>query len=598
MPTLDYIVTPVAATAHRFRVVLQTEVEAGAPVELALPSWIPGSYVIRDFARHLLSIAAESDGEPVAVTAVDRQRWRCTPTGRTLTVTCEFYARDESVRAAFLDDTRAFFNFTSLALRPAGREHEACRVTLEAPPGIDSWQVVTTLPAESTDSRGFGVYAAENYWALIDQPVAMGAAVEYVRFEVRGVPHAFVLLGSHDADTQRLAADLAAACEAQAAVFDELPAREYLFFAQVTPSGFGGLEHRESSVLQVARDALPARIAPANGEATRSSAYETLLGLCSHEYFHLWNVKRIRPAAVAASDLQSEAYFRDLWAYEGVTSYYDDLGLVRAGLISEQGYLDRLATLATRIDRTPGRHRQSLAQSSFDAWLKFYRPDENTPNAVISYYGKGAQFALGLDLKLRVETEGALSLDDVMRELWQRHGRHDDPVPEHGLATLAAELSGLDLSAFVEAHLETTIDAPWADWLRYFGIEAVFAPASDDAAVVQGRLGLRAASDAQPRVAHVFDDGPAQAAGISPQDRLVALDGIEVVGTTLATRLRRYPAGAVVRVHLLRGDELLQRDVTLAGAGAGEWKLRIDSHADTAAQARRANWLGRANAPA
>ncbi|MES1949153.1 peptidase M61 domain-containing protein [Salinisphaera sp. C84B14] len=598
MPTLDYIVAPVAATAHRFRVVLHTEVEAGAPVELALPSWIPGSYVIRDFARHLLSIAAESDGEALAVTAMDRQRWRCRPTGNTLTVVCEFYARDESVRAAFLDDTRAFFNFTSLALRPVGREQDPCRVTLEAPTGIDNWQVVTTLPAQATDSRGFGVYAADNYWALIDQPVAMGAAVEYVRFEVRGVPHAFVLLGSHDADTQRLAADLAAACEAQAAVFDELPAREYLFFAQVTPSGFGGLEHRESSVLQVARDALPARIAPDNGEATRSSAYETLLGLCSHEYFHLWNVKRIRPAAVATSDLQSEAYFRDLWAYEGVTSYYDDLGLVRAGLISEQGYLDRLATLATRIDRTPGRHRQSLAQSSFDAWLKFYRPDENTPNAVISYYGKGAQFALGLDLKLRVETEGALSLDKVMRELWQRNGRRDEPVPEHGLAQLAAELSGLDLSEFVEAHLETTIDAPWADWLRYFGIEAICAPASDDAAVVHGRLGLRASSDAQPRVAHVFDDGPAQAAGISPQDRLVALDGIEIVGTTLATRLRRYPGGAVVRLHLLRGDELLQRDVTLAAAAAGEWTLRIDSDADAAAQARRANWLCRANAPA
>jgi predicted metalloprotease with PDZ domain len=301
---------------------------------------------------------------------------------------------------------------------------------------------------------------------------------------------------------------------------------------------------------------------------------------------------------VVANDLQSEAYFRDLWAYEGVTSYYDDLGLVRAGLISEQGYLDRLATLATRIDRTPGRHRQSLAQSSFDAWLKFYRPDENTPNAVISYYGKGAQFALGLDLKLRVETDGALSLDDVMRELWQRNGRHDDPVPEHGLATLAAELSGLDLSVFVEDHLETTIDAPWADWLRYFGIDAVFAPATDDAAIVHGRLGLRVGNEAQPRVTHVFDDDPAQAAGVSPQDRVVAIDGIEVVGKTLATRLRRYPAGAVIRLHLLRGDELLLREVTLAGVAAGEWKLRIDSHADPAAHARRANWLHRANAAA
>jgi len=587
---LEYIVTPVDAAAHRFRVEMRARVRAGRPLRLNLATWIPGSYVIRDFARHLLSIAASSDGETVAVRSITRHAWECTPGGSELTVVCEFYARDESVRAAFLDDTRAFFNFTSLALRPAGREDAGCRVTLEPPSGIGDWQVATTLPAVEIDSRGYGVYETDSYWALIDQPVAMGTAIEHVRFEVRGVPHAFVLLGSHDADTQRLAADLAAVCEAQAAVFDELPAREYLFLAQITANGFGGLEHRESSVLQVPRSALPSRGPAANGESVRSEAYETLLGLCSHEYFHLWNVKRIRPQAVAENDLQSEAYFRDLWAYEGVTSYFDDLGLVRAGLISEQGYLDRLATLATRIDRTPGRHRQSLSQSSFDAWLKFYRPDENTPNAVISYYGKGAQFALGLDLKLRVETDGAVSLDDVMRRAWQTHGRDDRPVPEHGLARIAADLSGLDLDVFVESHLETIIDAPWADWLGYFGIDAMFAPGKDDEAVLRGRLGVRIAGGVQPRISHVFDDTPAQVAGLSPQDRLVAIDGIEI-GANLAGQLRRYPAGAVVAVHLFRSDELLLRHVTLGAAAAGEWKLRIDENADSAAHARRASWL-------
>ncbi|MES1928589.1 protease with the C-terminal PDZ domain [Salinisphaera dokdonensis CL-ES53] len=594
MPTLDYIVTPVDAAAHRFRVVLQTDVVPGDTIELALPSWIPGSYVIRDFARHMLSIAAESGGEAIYVQPIDRQRWQCTPGSDHLTVACEFYARDESVRAAFLDDTRGFFNFTSLALRPTGRENDVCRVTLDPPSGISDWQVATTLPAVDVDSRGFGGYEAESYWALIDQPVAMGNAIEYVRFQVRGVPHAFVLLGSHDADTQRLAADLAAVCEAQAAVFDELPAREYLFLAQITANGFGGLEHCESSVLQVPRAALPSRVPAANGESVRSEAYETLLGLCSHEYFHLWNVKRIRPQAVAENDLQSEAYFRDLWAYEGVTSYFDDLGLVRAGLISEQGYLDRLATLATRIDRTPGRHRQSLSQSSFDAWLKFYRPDENTPNAVISYYGKGAQFALGLDLKLRVETDGAVSLDDVMRRAWEVHGREDRPVPEHGLAAIAAEASGLDLDIFTESYLETIIDAPWADWLGYFGIDAMFAPGKDDEAALRGRFGVRTGAGAQPRVSHVFDDTPAQTAGISPQDRLVAIDGIEV-GANLVGQLRRYPAGAVVAVHLFRSDELLVRHVTLGRAAAGEWKLRIDENADSAAHARRARWLKNAH---
>lgn len=596
MATLEYIITPDDAAAHRFRVVMHAPVAAGAPVEFALPTWIPGSYVVRDFARHLLSITAESDGVALAVEALDRSRWRSRPAGSQLTVTCEFYARDTSVRAAFLDDERAFFNFTSLAVRPLGAEDAACRVTLEAPRGLDGWRVETTLEAEDCDAAGFGRYRAQSYWSLIDQPVAMGAAIERVPFEVRDVPHAFVLLGRHEADTQRLARDLHAVCEQQAAVFDALPAREYRFLAQITAGGYGGLEHRESSVLQIARDALPSRVSGEGEGERRARAYETLLGLCSHEYFHLWNVKRIRPRAVAESDLQSEAYFRDLWAYEGVTSYYDDLALVRAGLIREQAYLDRLATLATRIDRAPGRHRQTLTESSFDAWLKFYRPDENTPNAVVSYYGKGAQFALALDLKLRVETDEAVSLDTVMRRAWQAYGQYDRPVPEHGLAVIAAEVSGLDLDAFVARHLETTADVPWAQWLGHFGIRAAFAPATDDTAILQGRLGLSLDAAPLPRIGHVFDGGAAQRAGLSPDDRLVAVDGIEATAT-LAQRLQRYPGGAVLPVHLLRGDELRVRHVTLGAEAAGEWKLRVDDRADDAAHARRARWLKHAQLP-
>lgn len=588
MATLDYVVTPVNAAAHRFRVEMRTRVVPGAQVQLQLPCWIPGSYVIRDFARHLLSITAESGDQPVALRSVDRQCWECTPGGGDLTVRCEFYARDPSVRTAFLDDRRGFLNFTSLCLRPVGRETDACRVRLDPPPGINHWTLVTTLTAQAVDGQGFGRYHADDYWALIDHPVAMGEAVDRVAFEVRGVPHAFVLLGGHDADTRRLATDLAAVCAAQSAVFDTLPAREYLFLAQITGGGYGGLEHRESSVLQVPRHSLPS---PAIAPGTRrDEAYETLLGLCSHEYFHLWNVKRIRPEAVANSDLSTEAYFRDLWAYEGVTSYYDDLGLVRAGLIDEAGYLDRLAKLATRIDRGPGRRRQSLAQSSFDAWLKFYRPDENTPNAVVSYYGKGAQLALALDLKLRVETDEAVSLDDVMRRLWREHGEHDTPVSEGGLARTAAEISGLELAGFFERHLETVADAPWAEWLGHFGICATPRPADDDEGRLLGRLGLRLSANSLPTVAQVLDDSPAQVAGLSPGDRLVAFDGLEA-GPDLAARLLRYPAGARVRVHLFRDSELLAREVELAAQSALEWHLCIDAAADARAHARRKRWL-------
>lgn len=590
MQVIRYTITPAEPRAHRFRVRLTTELprDSSGRLRLYLPTWIPGSYVVRDFARNLLSISAARDGQPLAVTPVDRQSWQCAAAPGALEVVCEFYARDESVRAAFLDDLRGFFNPTSLCLRIEGMEAARCDVRLDMPEGYGSWQVVTTLPAQSVEDNGFGAYSAESYWALIDHPVAMGRAVRRVDFQVAGVPHALVLLGAvNDVDTRRLAEDLAVVCDAQASVFGELPVERYLFMALVVPRGYGGIEHRDCSVLQVAREGLPR---PHDSE--RGKAYETLLGLCSHEYFHLWNVKRIRPAAVAGSDLATEAYFNDLWAYEGVTSYYDDLALVRAGVLPADKYLGRLARLATRIDCAPGEQRQSLAESSFDAWLKFYRPDENTPNAVVSYYGKGALLALALDLKLRSETEGRVSMDDVMEAAWDRYGDTDTPVPDGGLERIAAEVSGLELDAFFDRHVRGTARAPWAEYLGAFGITARQEEAEDDHAVVLGRLGLILDTDGPlPRVRHALDDGPAQRSGIAPGDRLVALNGLDP-GGNVAAHLRRLAPGGVLRLHLFRDDALVVRDVTSGYSAVMEWHLTIDAEADAEARRRRAAWLG------
>ena len=599
MSRLVYHVQPADPAAHRFAVTLTFQATPDRPLGLNLATWIPGSYVQRDFARHLLSITVHAGGVPCPVVATTHSRWEITPQAPDVAVECVFYARDASVRAAFLDDMRGFFNFTSLALWPDGMRDRPVDITLAAPPTGTDWQLVTTLAPALDDmpASGFGRYQAPNWDTLIDHPVAMGDAIESVDFTVRGVAHNFVLLGEHDADTAQLASDLAAICEAQASVFDALPATQYRFFAHLVSRGYGGLEHRESSVLEVARDALPSAARPVATHG-RSAAYETLLGLASHEYFHLWNVKRIRPAAVAASDLSAPAYFRDLWAYEGITSYFDDLALVRAGILDETAYLERLAKLGTRIAATPGRARQSLAESSFDAWLKFYRPDENTPNAVVSYYGKGAQLALALDLKLRLASQGTLDLDAVMRCAWQRFGATDTPMGDNALVDLVAELAeehalaGADIRAFLEYFIHTPGDIPWADDLAAFGIRAECEPASEEVSVLQGRLGLARRETVGGAVTHVFDDGPAQDSGVSPGDRLIAIDGLEA-GAQLADRLARYPAGARLRLHLFRDDRLIERSVVIEDNGAMSWSLSVDPDSEPAARARRRAWLAR-----
>lgn len=585
---IEYRLEPSEPRAHRFTVSCTVARPDPAGQAFSLPAWIPGSYVIRDFARNLHEVSAEAGGEPVAVSRRDKQTWVCAPCDGPLTVRYRVQALDTSVRAAYLDHRRGFFNGTSVFLRPHAHESALCRVEIAPPVDVPGrWRVATTLPEHDIDTEGFGAYLAPDYAELIDHPVAMGAAVEHVEFEVAGVPHAFVLLGDAVCDRARLSADLAAVCRAQASFFGELPVARYLFLAQLGGNGYGGLEHRDCSVLSVPRHALPA-----GDTERRGDAYLNLLALCSHEYFHLWNVKRIRPQSVADSDLAVEAHFEDLWAYEGVTSYCDELALVRAGLLTPAAYLERLARSATRLERTPGRRRQSLAESSFDAWTKFYRPDANTLNAVVSYYNKGALVSLCLDLRLRAASGGEVDLGTVMRVAWERYGRSGTPVPEHGLEALAAEVSGLDLDDFFVRYVHGTADPPLAETLGAFGVHCERRPASDPGEAMQAALGLRLAPGDSDRVLHVFDDSPAQAAGVCPDDRLVALAGLAVNAETLAARLRPHPPGTILPLHVLRGEELLCLELTAAAPPADTWRFTLDPDADDEALVRRRAWFG------
>jgi len=588
-----YRIAPLDAHAHLYEVAVTVDAPDRAGQRFSLPTWIPGSYLIREFARHFVAVRADAGGTPVALAKTAKNEWQAAPCAGPLTLTAHVYAFDLSVRAAYLDATRGYFNGPCVFLCPAGRERAPCVVDIAQPQdaAFAGWRVATTLPRAGAPPYGFGLYAAADYDELIDHPVTTGR-FELAHFEAGGVPHDIAISGRHAADLPRLAADLARVCQWQIDLFGGAPFPRYLFEVVAVGDGYGGLEHRSSTSLVCRRDELPHA-----GAEGITDEYLNFLGLASHEYFHAWNVKRIKPAAFTPYDLARENYTRQLWAFEGITSYYDDLALARSGLIPPARYLELLGRTVTTVLRTPGRHAQSVAESSFDAWIKYYRQDENSGNAIVSYYAKGALVGCALDLTLR--RDGRASLDDLMRALWERYGRRDVGVPEDGIAALASELAGRDLTDFFARYVDGTEDPPLPELLASFGV-AFHVRAAADAKDRGGKpgsgtpprctLGLRAGADR--KLAFVQRDGPAARAGLSAGDTLVAVGGLKATPERIAAVLAQRAPGDVVEVHAFRRDEFMTFAVTPAPAPDDTCWLTLAADAAPEALARRRGWLG------
>ena len=596
-----YSIRPADPAAHLFEVRLTVARPDAAGQQFAMAAWIPGSYMVRDYARHVVAARAESDGRDVELVKEDKSRWRAAPVDRELTLVLEVYAHDESVRGAHLDMTHAFFNGTCVFPAVVGQEDGACELDILPPekPVGRNWRVATAMARSDAERYGFGRYRAANYDELIDHPVEIGE-LTIGEFEANGVPHAIAIRGNTRVDMGRLVHDLQSICEQHMSLLG-VPADldRYLFLLNAPGAGYGGLEHRWSSANICARDHLPAR-----GDEGVSDEYRTLLGLLSHEYFHLWNVKRMKPAAFTPYDLSREVHTNLLWVFEGVTSYYDDLALVRSGLIDVDSYLELLGRTITRVQRGAGRRRQSIAESSFDAWTKFYKQDANAANAIVSYYAKGSLVALSIDLKLRSETDGKVSLDDVMRVAWQRWGETGDGVPEDGFEKLCAEVSGLDVEDFLDAAVRGTGELPLETLLASLGVSYNLrrsvggkdkgGKAVGDKVPPEVWLGADLGSnDGRSTFAVVHNDGPAERAGISPGDELVAVDGLRVNPAGAEARTRRYKPGDKSRITVFRGDELMTLQLRWEEAPTDTCYLTVDEHADEAAIARRAAWLGR-----
>ena len=592
MASVNYTIFPVQPNAHLYLVRCQILAPALRGQILRMPNWIPGSYMIRDFARHITTIRAYCRGVEVSLTKLDKCRWQAPPNCAELMVEYTVYAWDLSVRTAHLDASHGYFNGSSVFLVVEGCEQVPCTLQIQAPThaGGATWKVATSMPAQEVDARGFGKYCSTGYFDLIDHPVEMSDFARH-GFKACGVEHELILTGRYRTDAARLCADLSKICTQHIQLFGEpAPFDRYLFLVMVVDDGYGGLEHRYSTSLLVSRKTLPVP-----GTTEISDDYLQFLGLCSHEYFHAWNVTRIRPRALALADLDREVHTPLLWAFEGITSYYDDLALVRSGLISAERYTRVLAKTISRVAQNPGRRLQSVGDSSFDAWTKFYLQGENAPNAIVSYYAKGSLVALALDLQLRRSSAGAHSLDDFMRTLWCRYGRGtaaEQGLVEADIEKLASDLAACDLSDFFDRFVRGVEELPLATLLPEVGVALSWralegersenedasaeeggcsdaSPSESPCVAMAGRTpysqGLRLApSDGFSRVRQVLAESASECAGLAAEDLLLAVDGLRIRPDNFADIVGRYSVGEQVELSVFRRDQLLQLALRLA----------------------------------
>ena len=480
---------------------------------LQLPVWIPGSYLVREFAKQVLQVRAVQKGQSLIVQQTDKATWQIEATpGQALVVSYVVHAFDNSVRTAWLDAQRGFFNPTSLCLRVWGQTDLPHVLELPAVHACPHWRVATSLRALKTNAQGFGRYTAANYDELADAPVEMSDFWSG-HFTSKGVPHRVVITGAAPSlDGTRLLADMQAICDTEIAFWHgrgKAAHSHYVFLINAVADGYGGLEHQYSTALLCKRDDLP-RV----GDTSTSEAYVGLLGLISHEYFHTWNVKRLRPAAFERYDYSQENYTDLLWFFEGFTSYYDDVLLCRAELISPAVYLKLLGKTINQVWQTPGRKRHSAAQSSFEAWTKYYRADANSANLTVSYYTKGALIGLCLDLSLR---QSGHSLDEVMRGLWKRCKA--GPMTEQDLLAVLKDTTGRSWQREIKAWVHGTSELPVLALLQAQGVNVL-----EDVAPMAQQLGLRVQENHAVQVQTVLNGGAAEAAGFAPGDEWLGIE--------------------------------------------------------------------------
>ncbi|MBB4634095.1 PDZ domain-containing protein [Longimicrobium terrae] len=566
---------------HMVGVELEAEGVTG-PSRLVMPSWTPGSYLMREFARNVMHMeAADGSWRPLAVRKADRGSWEVdAPADGVLRARWVVNADELTVRTSHVDATHAAINGASVFAYLEGRTDEPVEIAVEPPAG---WRITTAM-----EPAGENVFTAADYDELVDSPLEIGTH-RVLEWEVDGVPHRYAVWGRGNDDPARLVADTTRIVQAERDLWGGLPYPHFTFILHLA-SGQGGLEHRNSTALLVDRFSF------------RGMGYESVLGLVAHELFHAWNGKRLRPEVLGPFDYTREAYTRELWVVEGFTTYYTDLVLRRAGLITPQRYLDKLAEMITRFQQQPGRGVQPLEESSFDTWIKFYRPDANSPNATISYYQKGALVALLLDMAIREHTGNARSLDDVMRLLWERWGARDVGFPEGTVQAVLSEVAGTDLSPVLVPMLRGTGELDFGGLLRTTGVMLSRAepyagpgmaglPAPPPPREPETGMQLRV-EGGRLVVAHVLAGSAGWRAGVNAGDELVAVNGFRITSPdTLQQRVLEAAPGSTLDLTVFRRDELVTVRLPAVTVPPSRLVLRAVKDATPAQQAVLADWL-------
>ena len=580
---LHYTITP-RPNAHQWHIIFTFHHSENATQSIKLANWVAGSYMIRDFAKHIIHIQATCNGSPVPLTQISKNEWQTPAQSGDYQIEYTVYANDLSVRASLLDNERGFIDGACLFLYLPERRDEACEVQFNDLP--EGWRIETTLRQPENQKNRF---QAADYASLTDCPFELGAHIETLHFTAHGIPHRIALSGHYpDFDRARLLADCQKICEHALALFsaDFAPFSEYLFLLHLGDNIYGGLEHSNSTALHADRKAMPPR-----NMAQPTADYATLLGLISHEYFHAWNVKTIKPAEFVPYDLDQETYTEQLWAYEGITSYYDDLILARSQVISPEAYLNLLAQTITRVHRNAGRKQQTLAQSSFAAWHKYYKQDENSPNAITSYYQQGALAALCLDAHLRQNHRPPL--DFVMRSLYMQTRLNRSYYTASEWQQFVQDIAQLNLADFFQAALHSTDDLPLERSLKTLGVELRWysTPRSDLGKLVTEfpdhtpapDIGCRAKQQAdRATISHVFTGGSAEHAALKAGDAIIAINGYACTDFVAQTETQ---IGDRHTVHYFRHGVLHQTALTVQEAPAATAYLKI------ADRARLQAWL-------